>query len=189
MACNVPRQAGATYKSLWTRARKHAELRRAGVTKKRYKGLDQPPIYVSPTLTYNNRRDYTLKAQQQVSILTLSGRVIIPSSGYTKHLALIGHGVGIGAARLWYDQSRKRFYLPVSLAIELADPSFDQYKHLVGVDVGIRYLAATSTSTGDPAFFAGKMPPTKKPKRHACNSLPSCGGVESASPRVHSWGH
>lgn len=157
MACNVPRQVGATYKSLWTRARKHAELRQAGITKKRYKGLDRPPTYVSPTLTYNNRRDYTLKAQQQVSILTLSGRVILPYSGYTKHLALMGHGAGIGAAKLWYDQPRKRFYLLVSLEIELADPTFEQYKHLVGVDVGIRYLAVTSTSTGDPAFFAGKQ--------------------------------
>ncbi len=157
MACNVPRQVGSTYKGLWTRARNHAELRRAGITKKRYRGLDQPPTYLSPTLTYNNQRDYTLKAQQQVSILTLFGRVIISYSGYTKHLALIGHGAAIGAARLWYDQSRKRFYLLVSLEIELADPTFEQYKQLVGVDVGIRYLAVTSTSTGDPAFFAGKQ--------------------------------
>ena len=157
MACNVPRQVGATYKSLWTRACTHAELRRAGVTKKRYKGLDQPPTYLSPTLTYNNRRDYTLKAQQQVSILTLSGRVILPYSGYSKHLTLLGQGVGIGAAKLWYDQSKKCFYLLVSLEIELADPTFEQYKQLVGVDVGIRYLAVTSTTTGKPAFFTGKQ--------------------------------
>src|SRR5258708_8005732 len=122
MACNVPRQVGSTYKGLWTRARTHAELRRAGITKKRYRGLDQPPTYLSPTLTYNNQRDYTLKAQQQVSILTLFARVIISYSGYTKHLAPIVHGAPIGAARLWYDQSRKRFYLLVSLHIHPAHP-------------------------------------------------------------------
>lgn len=48
MATNVPRQVGATYKTLWTRAKKHAERRKAGLTKKRYKGLDHPPKYVSP---------------------------------------------------------------------------------------------------------------------------------------------
>src|SRR5216683_1524268 len=77
MACSVPRQVGATYKALWTKVKKNAEDRQAGRTRKRYKGLDQPPKYVSPTLTYNYHRDYSLKPGQQVSILTLDGRVII----------------------------------------------------------------------------------------------------------------
>jgi predicted transposase len=157
MACNVPRQVGATSKSLWTRARKHAELRRAGITKKRYKGLDQPPTYLSPTLTYNDGRDYTFKSGQQVSVLTLAGRIIVPSTGYDKHVTLLGRESKIGVAKLWYDQPRKRFYLLVSLEIERPDPTFEQYKQLVGVDVGIRSLAVTSTATGDPAFFSGKQ--------------------------------
>ncbi len=43
MATNVPRQVGATYKTLWTKAKQNAAARKAGLTKKRYKGLDQPP--------------------------------------------------------------------------------------------------------------------------------------------------
>jgi putative transposase len=35
MACNVPRQVGATYKGLWTKAKKNAADRKAGITKKR----------------------------------------------------------------------------------------------------------------------------------------------------------
>ncbi len=73
MACNVPRQVGATYKTLWTKAKQHAAAHKAGITKKRYKGLDQAPRYVSPTLTYNYHRDYSLKEGQQISILTLDG--------------------------------------------------------------------------------------------------------------------
>jgi hypothetical protein len=61
MACNVPRQVGATYKGLWTKIKKHAAMGKAGVTPKRYKGLDEAPKYVSPTLTYNYHRDYSLK--------------------------------------------------------------------------------------------------------------------------------
>src|SRR5260370_12234028 len=91
MACNVPRQVGSTYKGLWTRARNHAELRRAGITKKRYRGLDQPPTYLSPTLTYNNQRDYTLKAQQQVTILTLFGRRITSSTRHSNPLPPTRH--------------------------------------------------------------------------------------------------
>src|SRR5215469_3037744 len=35
MACNVPRQVGATYKGLWTKVKKNAEARRLGYTKRR----------------------------------------------------------------------------------------------------------------------------------------------------------
>ena len=52
LACSVFRQVGATYKGLWTKWYKNVEARKAGWTKKRFKGLDQPPHYVSPTLTY-----------------------------------------------------------------------------------------------------------------------------------------
>jgi hypothetical protein len=68
MACNVPRQVGATDIGLWTKVRTNAELRRAGVTRKRYKGLDQPSKYLSPTLTYNHQRDYSFKQEQHVSM-------------------------------------------------------------------------------------------------------------------------
>src|SRR5258708_3313642 len=53
MACNVPRQVAATYKGLWTKVKQNATHRKAGITRKRYKGLDKAPKYVSPTLTYN----------------------------------------------------------------------------------------------------------------------------------------
>lgn len=103
MACNVPRQVGATYKTLWTKVKANAAARAAGRTKKRYRGLDQAPRYISPTLTYNFQRDYSFKPGQQVSILTLEGRVILSYTGYDRHVALIQHGaphVRIGAARL-----------------------------------------------------------------------------------------
>jgi len=35
MACSVPRQVGATYKTLWTKVKQNAAHRKAGRTKKR----------------------------------------------------------------------------------------------------------------------------------------------------------
>jgi putative transposase len=157
MACNVPRQVGATYKVLWTKVKQNAALRAAGKTKKRYKGLDTPPKYVSPTLTYNYHRDYSLKPENQVSILTLDGRVIISYTGYSKHVALLHHGASIGAAKLWYDKPRKQFYLLVTLELEVADPSPESHKQVVGVDVGQRYLAVTATPTNEACFYPGKQ--------------------------------
>lgn len=157
MACNVPRQVAATYKTLWTRARHNAEARKAGSTKKRYKGLDQAPTYVSPTLTYNYHRDYSLKEHHQVSILTLSGRLIVSYTGYHRHVALLQHGASIGAAKLWYDKPHKHFYLLLSLEIEAADPTPATQTDVVGVDVGQRYLAVTATTRGQTAFYSGKV--------------------------------
>jgi putative transposase len=155
MACNVPRQVGATYKTLWTKVRHNTAARKAGITTKRYQGLDQPPTYVSPTLTYNYHRDYSLKPDQQVSILTLSGRVVVPYTGYSKHTVLLHQGASLGAAKLWYDKPRKQFYLLVSLELEVADPTPDTQSSIVGVDVGQRYLAVTATPNTGASFYSG----------------------------------
>jgi putative transposase len=156
MATNVPRQVGATYKTLWTKVKQNATARRAGQTKKRYKGLDSPPKYVSPTLIYNYQRDYSLKEDSQVSILTLSGRVIVSYTGYNEHVALLHDGARIGAAKLWYDKPKKQFYLLISLEIEVADPTPAMHTNVVGVDVGIRQLAVTATTRAKQSFHSGK---------------------------------
>jgi putative transposase len=156
MACSIPRQVGATYKTLWTKVKQNTAARKAGHTKKRYKGLDQPPKYVSPTLTYQLGHDYGFKTEQRVSILTLDGRVIVPYTGYADHVALIHQGAHIGAAKLWYDKPKKQFYLLVSLEIAVADPTPQSHTTVAGMDVGIRYLAVTTTTRGDQSFHSGK---------------------------------
>jgi putative transposase len=157
MACSAPRQVGATYKMLWTRAKANAEARQAGLTKKSYKGLDQAPKYVSPTLTYQLGHDYSFKTEQRVSILTLDGRVVMPYTGYAKHGALIQNGAQIGAAKLWYDKPRKQFYLLVSLEVKITDPTLQTHRRIVGVDVGQRYLAVATDTQNRTAFYGGKQ--------------------------------
>jgi IS605 OrfB family transposase len=157
MACNVPRQVGATYKALWTRAKANADAREAGLTKRRYEGLDQAPKYVSPTVTYNYRRDFTFKSDQQVSILTLDGRMIVSYTGYTKHVAVIQHGAQIGAAKLWYDKPRKQFYLLVSLEVAVIEPTPEGQRGVVGADVGQRYLAVATDMRNHTTFYRGKQ--------------------------------
>src|SRR6266566_38504 len=156
MATNVPRQVGATYKTLWTKVKQNAAQRKAGITKKRYKGLDKPPKYVSPTLTYNYQRDYSLKPDNRVSILTLDGRVLISYTAYSQHGAWLQRGAHLGAAKLWYDKPKKQFYLLVSLQVEVADPAPETHTAVVGIDVGLRYLAVSSTTRGGRSFHSGK---------------------------------
>src|SRR6266567_1341982 len=157
MACNVPRQVAATYKGLWTKLKQNLVHRKAGHTKKRYKGLDEPPKYVSPTLTYIYGHDYSFKTGQQVSVLTLQGRIVLSYQGYDRHVALIQHGATIGGAKLWYDKPHKQFYVLVSLEVEIAEPTPETLPHVAGVDVGMRYLATTATMTNHSHFYSGKQ--------------------------------
>jgi IS605 OrfB family transposase len=156
LACSVERQVAGTYKGLWTKLLKNIEHRRKHITKKRFKGLDKPPHYSSPTVQYTYERDYTFQRDSRVSVGTLNGRVSIPYQGYHKHVALIQQGTRVGDAKLWYDASKKRFYLLVSLDIEIPEPTSARLPEVVGVDVGVRYLAVTSTSTGKATFYSGK---------------------------------
>ncbi|MGO8947988.1 MAG: RNA-guided endonuclease InsQ/TnpB family protein [Ktedonobacterales bacterium] len=156
LACNVPRQVSATYKGLWTKWRNNREARAKGYTKKRFKGLDRAPKYVSPTLTYNYGRDYSLKCQQQVSLRTLSGRIAVPYRGYNRHVALLQDGATLGAARLWYDQCRKHYYLLVSLIMQTPDPTPAELRQTLGVDVGQRYLASVASTQNQSQFYCGK---------------------------------
>jgi len=156
LACSAPRQVGATYKTLWTTVKANAAARAGGKTKKGYRGLDQAPNYVSPTLTYQLGHDYGFKTEQRVSILTLDGRVIVRYSGYARHVALIQSGARIGAAKLWYDKPHKQFYLLVSVEVAVADPTPVTHQRIVGVDVGQRYLAVATDTQDHMTFFPGK---------------------------------
>lgn len=101
MACSTFRQVGATYRDQWTRWRKNQEARAAGLTKRRFKELDQAPKYVSPTATYVFGHDYSLKTEQRVSLLTLAGRIVVPYQRWRRHVTLLRETAEIGEAKLW----------------------------------------------------------------------------------------
>lgn len=101
MACNVPRQVANTYKSLWTKVKQNNAAIAKGYTKKRYKGLNTPPKFISRTCTLNYQRDFSFKESQQVSIITLNGRIVVSYVGYNKHLEIIRSGANVGAAKVY----------------------------------------------------------------------------------------
>ena len=157
MACSVFRQVGATYKGLWTKWYKNVEARKAGWTRKRFKGLDKPPHYVSPTVTYVSGRDFTFKTASQVSVNTISGRLVLSYQGWSRHVTWLEQGAGIGGAKLWHDRTQKRFYLLVSLTIDTPEPPPADVPQAVGIDLGQRYLATLTTPGNQTQFYSGKQ--------------------------------
>lgn len=156
MACNVPRQVSGTYKTLWTKVKQSNDAIAKGYTKKRYKGLDKAPKYISRTCNLNYQRDYSFKTKQQVSIITLQGRIVVPYDGYNKHLDLIANGARIGAAKIVYQRSSKTYYLMVSVEVEMPEIDNTKITRVSGVDVGMRYLAVETDLKNKSKFYSGK---------------------------------
>ncbi len=157
MACSVPRHVGATYKTLWTKVKQSNKTREINPKARRYKGLDNAPKFVSRTLSYQYQRDYSFKKGQQVSISTLEGRLVLSYEGYSKHLEYITGGAETGAGKLWYSKTKKQYYLLVPLTFELPEPEPTTHKQVVGIDVGMRYFATVSSTSGKAFFRSGKQ--------------------------------
>ncbi len=183
MSCNVPRQVGATYKSLWTKVKQNAESIKSGKTKRRYKGLDQAPKFVSRTGNLNYKRDYSF-VKGKVSLITLSGRIKVNYSGYYKHLELIKSGAKIGAAKIWYDKAKKTYYLLVSLSLEVLELKPEDLKQIKGIDVGQRYLAVETNTQNQSKFFSGKQVKHKASKYHKARKTLQQKGTRSAKRRL-----
>jgi IS605 OrfB family transposase len=158
MACNVPRQVGTIYKSLRTKLKQNELAIKTGRTKKRYKGLDKPPKFVSRTCTLNYQRDYSFTSDQKVSVITLDGRIKVTYQGYSKHLEMIQSGIArIGAAKIWYSKPSKTYYLLVSMEVEVPELTPSNIKRVMGVDVGQRYIAVATDTKNKTQFFSGKQ--------------------------------
>ena len=183
MSCNVPRQVGATYKSLWTKVKQNTEAIKSGRTKRRYRGLDQAPKFVSRTCTLNYKRDYSF-LKDKVSLITLSGRIKVNYSGYNKHRDLIKSGAKIGAAKIWYDKSKQNYYLLVSLSLEVAELKPEEIKQIKGVDVGQRYLAVETNTHNQTLFFSGKQVRHKANQYHQARKTLQQKGTRSAKRRL-----
>lgn len=183
MSCNVPRQVGATYKSLWTKVKQNTEAIKSGKTKKRYKGLDAAPKFISRTCNLNYKRDYSF-VKDKVSLVTLSRRIRVDYSGYYKHLELIKSGTEIGAAKIWYDKPKKNYYLLVSLGLEIPELKPEDIKQIKGVDVGQRFLAVATNTQNQTQFFSGKKARHKANKYSLARKTLQQKGTRSAKRRL-----
>ena len=155
LACTAERQVANSYKTQWTKLKQNIKSRENGHTKRRYKGLDNAPKFVSRTLEYQYDRDYSWKKGGKVSVGTLSGRLVLEYEGYLPHLEYIQQGCETGAAKLYYQKSKKQYYLIVALNLELPDPQPVTHSNIVGVDVGQRYHFVATDKDGQSLFEKG----------------------------------
>ena len=184
LACTVERQVTASYKTQWTKAKQNQKARESGRTKRRYKGLDQPMKFVSRTLEYQHGRDYSWKKDGRVSVGTLDGRMVLEFYGYQKHLDYIQEGAETGAAKLYYQKSKKQYFLIVALSVELPDSVPADHKTVVGVDVGQRYHFVATDTNGRSLFEKGAATRQEKDRFVRARRSLQRKGTRSATRRL-----
>lgn len=184
LACTVERQVAASYKAQWTKLKQNLRARERGFTKRRYKGLDSAPRFVSRTLEYQHGRDYSWKKDGRVSIATLAGRLVLEYDGYAKHLDCIRQGCETGAAKLSYQKAKKQYFLIVALNLDLPDPRPADHKNVVGIDVGQRYHFVATDQDGQSLFAKGAAVRQRKDQFARTRTSLQRKGTRSATRRL-----
>ena len=114
------------------------------------------PVFRKPELDLVWNRDYSLNREKTLfSVNTLEGRIKV--SFFAKGVDIDGE---FGTAKLVCKHGRFFLHVPVSKEIDAL--SLSDVSNVVGVDRGIRFLAATYDSEGKSGFYSGK---TVKEKR------------------------
>lgn len=156
VCCSIERQVCSTINGLWTKVKKNAKHLKMGYTKRRYKGLDKAPKFVSRTASLQYGRDFGFKDDNIVSVQSMNGRIKTRYTGYSKHLDMIRNGARIGGAKIFYDKPSKQYFLLVSIEVPLVEVDMNKCAKVKGVDVGQRNLAVTQDNNGNVEFFKGK---------------------------------
>jgi len=140
MSCNIIRQVCGTYKSLMAMVvRKESEW--------------QLIKYKPNNITYSFRRDFTIN-KNELSITTINGRKKYPIANYKHAEQYFDETWKYLASKLIRHRSGM-YYFHLSMEKEIPQPDITKTTDLIGVDLGMNYLAVVTTTNKQNVFFCG----------------------------------
>lgn len=111
------------------------------------------PTFRAPQLDLAWNRDYSInKSNDLFSVNTLEGRIKVPfhKNGFEGYFS---PGCKFGTAKLVHKHGK--FFLHIPVTYEIDALTMTDVSNVVGVDRGIRFLAATYDSKGNVSFYSG----------------------------------
>ena len=127
-------------------------------------------------------RDYSILKDGRLSVSTLDGRIKLPVD-WTHVPETYRHGK-FGTARLLNRGGKWLLLIPST--VELPDPA--QPQQVVGVDMGVRFLATTYDSEGRTVFYDGKEVKRKREHYKKLRASLQKKGTRSARRRLRKIG-
>lgn len=143
------------------------------------------PTFRRSKMDYVWNRDYSLnKTTKDFSINTIEGRIKVPTcwTGNEEFFAQEKYGT----ATVQYKKGKWILHLPVT--IETEDISPEDISNIVGVDMGINFLATTYDSKGKTVFYKGRAIKDKRAHYKKLRSELQSKGTRSARKRLASIG-
>lgn len=144
------------------------------------------PIFRRPQLDLSWNRDYSLNSKQDIfSVNTLKGRIKVSfyKNGFEKYFS---DGCKFGTARLVYKHGK--FFLHIPVTYEIFELRHEEISNIVGIDRGIRFLAATYDSNGKSVFCNGNAVKQKRAHYKALRKQLQQVGTPSSRRRIKAIG-
>lgn len=111
------------------------------------------PVFRSPQLDLVWNRDYSLNLKTNMfSVNTLRGRIKVSfyKNGFEQYFS---DSCKFGTARLVHKHGK--FFLHIPVTYEISELKEQEISNVVGIDRGIRFLAAAYDSRGKTVFYSG----------------------------------
>ena len=140
------------------------------------------PKYRSPGYDLVWNRDYSILKDGRLSVNTLDGRIKVPVD-WTHVPEPYRHGK-FGTARLL--NRNGKWFLLIPSTVELPEPTRPQ--QVVGVDLGIRFLATSYDGDGHTDFYSGKEVKSKREHYKKLRASLQKKGTRSARRRLKNIG-
>lgn len=140
------------------------------------------PEYHSPGYDLVWNRDYSILKDGRLSVNTLEGRIKVPVNWI--HIPEPYRHGKFGTARLLNRNGKWLLLIPST--VELPEP--DQPQQVVGVDMGVRFLATSYDSDGSTVFYDGKEVKSKREHYKRLRASLQKRGTRSARRRLRNIG-
>lgn len=144
------------------------------------------PTFRLPQLDLVWNRDYSLNTKNNIfSVNTLSGRIKVSfyKNGFERYFA---DDCKFGTAKLVNKHGMFFLHIPVTYEISMLNKS--EVSNVVGVDRGIRFLAATYDSKGKSVFYDGNIIKQKRAHYKALRKHLQQVGTPSSRRRIKAIG-
>ena len=144
------------------------------------------PVFRKPQLDLVWNRDYSLSKTKDIfSVNTLNGRI---KCGFYKNgfEQYFDTDCKFGTSKLTFKKGK--FYLHIPITYEIDELSKDNVSNIVGVDRGIRFLAATYNSNGKCSFYNGNVVKQKRGHYKALRKELQQVGTPSSRRRIKAIG-
>lgn len=141
------------------------------------------PRYTSAGYDLVWNRDYSILKDGRFSVNTLDGRIKLPVDW--THVPETCRQGRYGTARLMRRNGKWLLNIPITMII----PDAATPQNIMGVDLGMRFLAVTYGSHGHTTFFNGKEVTQKRAQYQALRTQLQKRHTRSARKRLNSIGH